>query len=310
MAKLTDLIPYKHNNVIDVVRQAGIDVSSWDYKKDGSVIKNPSVNQSKIYRWSFGGGDEPTLLFIWHDSLSIDDNAVISFSNNLRAYKAVLANIASGSDEGNRNIARLRHERADAFEKAVRELATNQKACKVALLIPHDNSSKEDIDTKSVRFRELDAESWYVHEFDVHNGQFKIIRGVIPDQRIEVDSQFDLVEPPEKYPKSSDGLAYLRSLEIKEKVLRRSQGKCEFCGKAGFTTHKNTLFLEVHHVVPLGKNGVDELWNVVAVCPNHHREAHFGNNRSEMLDQLVGYLSNKYPQSESQLRSLAKQVVW
>lgn len=308
MTTLEQLAPSKHNNVIDMVKLAGIDVSGWDYKKDGSLIKNPSVNQSKIYRWSFGGNNEPTLLFIWHDSLAIDGNKVISFANNLRAYKASLANIASGSEKGNKNTARLRYDRAHEFENSVWSLFKSRKPCKVALLVAHDKNTKDEVDTESVKFRELDDEEWYVHEFDGHTGNFILVRGVLPPETIEVDSQFDFSEPMEKYPTS--GTAYFRALEIKDKVLLRSKGVCELCGETAFKTHRNTLFLEVHHVVPLCKGGVDELWNVVAVCPNHHREAHFGLRRAKILSQLVNYLGNEYPENFSQLQKLAFQVVW
>lgn len=309
MAKLSDLIPIRHNNVIAVVKQAGIDVTSWDFRQDGTEIDNPNVNQSKIYQWSFGGDAEPTLLFIWHDSLKIDANSVISYTNNLRAYKSELANVASGSDEGSRNTARLRHDRAHEFETAVQSLAKSQEPCKVALLIPYAQFTKDEVDTKSVKFRELDTAEWYVHYYDVHTGQFEIVRDIKPPIRIEAESQFDLIEPPEKYLTIHDP-GYLRSLEIKEKVLIRSRGKCEFCGERGFLTHRNTIFLEVHHVVPLGKNGVDELWNVAAVCPKHHREAHFGMDRSEILNTLVSYLARLYPENYEKLRNLANAVVW
>jgi 5-methylcytosine-specific restriction enzyme A len=309
MTTLEQLIPHKHNNVLDTVKLAGIDVSGWNYKKDGNLINNPSVNQSKIYRWSFGGINEPTLLFIWHDSLTIDSNNRISFINNLRAYKTALSNIVSGAEKGNKNTARLQYDRAQDFEDSVWSLFKSRKPCRVALLVAHDKNKKNEVDeTKSVKFRELDIEEWYVHDFDGHTGNFKIVRAVLAPETIEVDSQFDLILSPEKYPIS--GAAYFRAIEIKDKVLLRSKGKCEYCGEIAFTTHRNTLFLEVHHVVPLGKGGVDEMWNTVAVCPNHHREAHFGLNRDEILSHFVSYLGSLYPTQINQLNNLAARIVW
>ncbi len=34
--------------------------------------------------------------------------------------------------------------------------------------------------------------------------------------------------------------------------------------------------LEVHHVISLSYDGVDTIANVSAICPNDHRQAHFG----------------------------------
>ncbi|WP_342542729.1 HNH endonuclease signature motif containing protein [Paenisporosarcina sp. FSL H8-0542] len=35
-------------------------------------------------------------------------------------------------------------------------------------------------------------------------------------------------------------------------------------------------YLEVHHIKRLADNGEDSVENAIAVCPNCHRELHFG----------------------------------
>ncbi|CAN0604767.1 unnamed protein product, partial [Ectocarpus sp. 12 AP-2014] len=40
-------------------------------------------------------------------------------------------------------------------------------------------------------------------------------------------------------------------------------------------------FLEVHHIIPLAESGHDAVENTMALCPNCHREAHFGNERQK-----------------------------
>ena len=52
----------------------------------------------------------------------------------------------------------------------------------------------------------------------------------------------------------------------KEAVLFRASNRCEVCGYEGP--------LNIHHKVPRSKGGTDELDNLVALCPNHHAEAH------------------------------------
>lgn len=38
----------------------------------------------------------------------------------------------------------------------------------------------------------------------------------------------------------------------------------------------NILYLEAHHIISLGKDGPDTVENIIALCPNHHRQAYFG----------------------------------
>jgi len=71
---------------------------------------------------------------------------------------------------------------------------------------------------------------------------------------------------------------YERSPHVVQAVLRRAKGMCEMCGQdAPFKRKSNGQpFLEVHHKEALSKSGKDIESNCVAVCPNCHREAHFG----------------------------------
>jgi 5-methylcytosine-specific restriction endonuclease McrA len=71
---------------------------------------------------------------------------------------------------------------------------------------------------------------------------------------------------------------YIRNPLVIIEALERANGKCEKCHKnAPFLRNKdNTPYLEVHHKIPLSQNGEDTLTNVLALCPNCHREEHFG----------------------------------
>lgn len=72
--------------------------------------------------------------------------------------------------------------------------------------------------------------------------------------------------------------AYIRNADVIAEVLHRASGICEECGRdAPFTRASNlTPYLEVHHIIPLSENGEDTVANAIALCPNCHREAHFG----------------------------------
>jgi len=70
---------------------------------------------------------------------------------------------------------------------------------------------------------------------------------------------------------------YKRSPCVVAEVLLRANGKCQSCNRdAPFVKEDGTPFLEVHHIEWLSKGGEDSVENAIALCPNCHRQAHFG----------------------------------
>lgn len=71
---------------------------------------------------------------------------------------------------------------------------------------------------------------------------------------------------------------YKRNPDVVSETLYRAQGNCERCKKkAPFVRSKDgTAYLEVHHIKQLAHGGEDSLENTLALCPNCHREMHFG----------------------------------
>ena len=62
-------------------------------------------------------------------------------------------------------------------------------------------------------------------------------------------------------------------------VLLRANGMCECCHMpAPFIKVNCEPYLEVHHVIPLSQDGEDTVDNAEALCPNCHREKHYGIN--------------------------------
>ena len=82
---------------------------------------------------------------------------------------------------------------------------------------------------------------------------------------------------------------YIRSEAIKEYALRRAEGKCEGCGKsAPFLKSDGSPYLEVHHIRRLSDGGPDDPEFVVALCPNCHRRAHYGEDAEDFNCYLEG----------------------
>lgn len=98
----------------------------------------------------------------------------------------------------------------------------------------------------------------------------------------------DLLSPPTGclFPDRAlrSGWSVKRDEKVRAFVIDRSAGKCEYCGKEGFKTSSGRRYVEAHHIIALSCQGPDTVQNVIALCPNHHREAHFGTD-AERLEQ-------------------------
>lgn len=80
-------------------------------------------------------------------------------------------------------------------------------------------------------------------------------------------------------PKTYDYIAkaFKRDSDVIAEVLLRAAGICENCKKAApFERTDGRPYLEVHHLQWLANGGEDTVANTIAVCPNCHREFHYG----------------------------------
>lgn len=70
---------------------------------------------------------------------------------------------------------------------------------------------------------------------------------------------------------------FQRDSRIKDYVLKRAKNKCELCNSsAPFYNRNGEPYFEIHHLIPLSEGGEDTINNTVCLCPNCHRELHFG----------------------------------
>lgn len=73
---------------------------------------------------------------------------------------------------------------------------------------------------------------------------------------------------------------FKRNPDVIAEALYRANGRCENdkCqGYKPFNRRSNgSPYLEVHHIKPLSEGGLDIPENTIALCPNCHREKHFG----------------------------------
>ncbi|MCG7893228.1 MAG: HNH endonuclease [Candidatus Thiodiazotropha taylori] len=95
--------------------------------------------------------------------------------------------------------------------------------------------------------------------------------------------------------KNSTVTHFTRSPEVVNWVLSRAKGICECCDfHAPFNRDDGTPFLEVHHLRRLTDGGSDTITNTIAVCPNCHRELHYGANRTQLLKTIYSKVTRLF----------------
>jgi 5-methylcytosine-specific restriction protein A len=84
---------------------------------------------------------------------------------------------------------------------------------------------------------------------------------------------------------------FQRDASVKAWVLREANGNCECCSRpAPFQTADGSPFLEVHHVRQLADKGQTQL-QMPSLCPNCHREIHYGGNGLVLVEDLYRIVS-------------------
>ncbi|MBX3493667.1 MAG: HNH endonuclease [Parvibaculum sp.] len=84
---------------------------------------------------------------------------------------------------------------------------------------------------------------------------------------------------------------YLRDPKVRDYVLNRARGACEYCKSLGFLKPDGTRYLEAHHIINLANQGPDTPENVIALCADHHRKAHFGKDSKKLENKFMEILS-------------------
>lgn len=299
-AQLEQLRPTSDLKVMDLVEDAGIDVTGWAFKEDGTPVEKPKANPNYCYEWAFGGESEPVALCVWHEQLTPHGDGV-AFIGNLRARAAELESIVLDRRETSKTKSRAKQQakRCDAFDRRVQVAARRSNEVRVILLVG-DRADELGHDASKVRYRMLDPEPWSVAEYDYDTGAFVLRRGGAaakkeaavaeePELTAQVFiDQFSVEDVPERRERLS--ATYVRSAEVRRRVLSRAAGSCELCGKAGFLTSAGQIYLETHHVEPLASGGPDHESNVVALCADDHRRAHFSSEADAIKRTLLSLL--------------------
>lgn len=178
--RLVDLRPKRHEPVMDLVEQVGIDVSSWAFKADNTPVANPRANPNYCYNWSFGSPLEGFVLCLWYDELSERGPLIVSDSDmgqHLRALERLWSETVNDAERRNRLTQQIR--RAQDFIYALEESWRRNQSLRAIINAGYQRGDAELADTSSkVQFRALDDEPWYIHERDEVRGHWLIVRGI------------------------------------------------------------------------------------------------------------------------------------
>ena len=272
MTNLTSIAPTEKIRVMDLVEQAGMDISDWSNFAGGS--DKAASNPKYCYEWSFVDHDQGLIILnLWHQKMVEHEGNIVTHLN-----------LRVAAEKPGMGVKKKRAYNMDfAIQKAIRE----ELLVRVIVLDGDIGQQRSTTDN-----RLLDPEPWAVTAYDSDTGDCTLTRGAPVEQYLD---QFDINTqengPAQKVTVS--GQVYVRSPEVRKRVLSRSGGQCEWCNELGFKTPDGRRYLETHHVIPLSEGGADTESNVAALCPNHHREAHFGEVSSSMRKGLLEMITSK-----------------
>ncbi len=275
MSILDNIAPKQRLLLMDLVKEAGVDVSDWANCKGGAA--RAAANPKYCYNWSFIESEKVAVFNLWQDQIEEEKDGIIACKLNVRnfAYKR------KGSEK----------RRGLQMDNHIQEAWKNSLPVRVIIVNGrrrNTNNSNEKASHVSKRF--LDPKTWSITAYDPRTGECTLTRGIhrFVDQ---FDIQKESGHQPER--RVVSGHTFVRSQTVRENVLLRAHGKCEWCGVSGFKTATGDIFLETHHVISLSDGGFDTESNVAALCANHHREAHYGFHRDEMKKELLDRIKRK-----------------
>jgi 5-methylcytosine-specific restriction enzyme A len=259
-----DLRPTGHNRVIDLISATGVDVSDWANFERGP--KWAAANPKYCYEWAFLEHHKVLVLNLWHAHITETISSVVV---NLNMRKESITLAARGAKS-------IWVKRAACVDAMI-QTAVNERL-RVRTII-NDGHMRDSLDPQAkastVKNRYLDPIPWTITSYNSATGQCTLTRG---GKALTSVDQFDIPDLAATSPERVDrfGKAFARDPAVRSAVLKRANGRCEYCDTPGFALPDGSFFLETHHIVPLSESGPDHVTNVAALCPNHHREAHYG----------------------------------
>jgi len=284
MSVIDDLKPTRKANVMDLLADAGFDVSDWKNVRGQPPGRNPKY----CYSWSFEQPGEAVVVCLWHKSLS-PRNGTVAYHRkpNAGAYRRDQSPVWN-----------LRNTQFDARL----ELAYRQQL-PVSVIVLNEKQRIRQADTTKapiVSGRLLDRTPWAVTEYNYETGECLLLRGEKPTP--------PPIDPPDLAASWFEGKrrqafvyhrhreAQLRRAKIQD-CLDRNGGRlvCEVPNcRFDFFDRYGALgkgYAQVHHLLPLSNSPPEgrktQLKDLAIVCANCHVMIHIG-GECRPLGNLIG----------------------
>lgn len=282
MSLLDDLKPKKRFLVMNLLEEAGVNISAWANTKG-----RPAANPKYCYNWSFEEPGEFVVVCLWHSDLKNRKSTVI------RERKRREFHFGHGSNS------QMWLKRAQAFDSCL-EAAYRQELPVRVIVVDGDRRESPEDGSSAVRARLLDGVPWAVTEYDAETGGMLLVRGaspVVPAGPAAADRELLGFEGRMRRSfilhRQREGRA--RRAKIKD-ALSKSGGRliCEVknCG-FDFKERYGALgegYAHVHHLNPLSASPSGgrevKLSDLAIVCANCHAMIHVGGG-CRPIDSLI-----------------------
>lgn len=207
--------------------------------------------------------------------IKIGDRVLAYETGELQAITA-LCEVVSIEEEGNERLVGFQKVRdySNYLHLSIMKKLKSLKECKV--LNSHVGTlfelEKKYFNVMLNKIEEINSENAYYKELEKQVQKSKKGSSKAREERLSKrESVF-----PERFERTVQ--EFKRNPDVIAEVLSRANGICEQCDQRApfLRASDGTPYLEVHHKVRLADGGADTVENAIAVCPNCHRELHFG----------------------------------
>lgn len=275
MTLVPSLRPRRRNLVIDLVEQAGVDVSDWANYSGG--IARRSTNPKYCYDWAFHQPGKVVVLSLWFEDLEKRSGKIIQRHSFLEWAATV-----------KKTAWRTRARRMNAAVAAAWEdgLPVRVIICDGVMR----DRGHPDGRASRVTARQLDDENWAVTAYDAVTGAVTLTRGATVRSRLErsgvsnADLYPDELHRQRKYVEGAALSVLVNAIErdprARRACLKFHGYRCAACDLL-FSERYGSIgehFIHVHHLKPLslvvGPHAVDPQKDLAPVCPNCHAMLH------------------------------------
>lgn len=284
MSGWADIRPHESLRVMDLAKEAGVNVSDWKNYRHGDT--RAAANPKYCYEWCFIEANTVVVLNLWHREMEHRDEFVWRALN--------LRNSADRETKPNRK------RRALDMDRAIWIAFTEGLPVRV-IVLEGTRPGPTDPSQKGLRAskRLLDPISWAVSDYELSSGRCTITRGAVPEKHTD-DDDSDGEQGFEGAAKWRYVIHRSRERRLRHRKLQEAKrinnGRlvCEVRG-CGFDFAERygeigIDYAQVHHKERLSA-APHEGWNVAlkelaVVCANCHSMIHRG-GQCRSIDKLI-----------------------